>query len=101
MREKYGPIYVKGSIPAKTYPGQNTYIPIAVVWNILICNENLKEDVAYDVVKTLFDHKPDLLRVHLEARWLSLEYQTPGASPLPFHPGAIRYYFAQKGTQPK
>jgi TRAP transporter TAXI family solute receptor len=100
MREKYGPIYVKGSIPAKTYPGQSTYVPIAVVWNLLICNENMKDNVAYDIVKTLFDYKPDLMRVHLEARWLSLEHQATGASPLPFHPGAIRY-FAEKGVKIK
>jgi TRAP transporter TAXI family solute receptor len=101
MREKYGPIYVKGSIPAKTYPGQSTFVPIAVVWNLLICNENMKENVAYDIVKALFDYKPDLMRVHLEARWFSMEYQTPGASPLPFHPGAIRYYFTEKGLKSK
>ncbi len=35
MREKYGPLYVKGVIPAKTYPGQSVDVPIAVVWNLL------------------------------------------------------------------
>lgn len=100
MREKYGPLYVKGIIPAKTYPGQEVDVPIAVVWNILICSESMKEDIAYDIVKTLFEHKPELVAVHREARWLSIEYQATGASPLPFHPGAIRY-FAEKGIKVK
>ena len=61
MREEYGPIYVRGTIPAKTYPGQTADVPIAVVWNLLVCNENMKENVVYDIVKTIFDHKPELI----------------------------------------
>jgi TRAP transporter TAXI family solute receptor len=99
MREKYGPLYVKGMMPAKTYPGQDVDVPIAVVWNLLICNEKMKGDVAYDVVKTLFDHKPELVTVHKEARHLSLEPQA-GGSPIPIHPGAVRY-FTEKGLKIK
>jgi TRAP transporter TAXI family solute receptor len=99
MRGKYGPLYVKGIIPAKTYPGQDTDVPIAVVWNLLVCNEKMKGDVAYDIVKTLFDHKPELVTVHREARFLSLEPQV-GGSPIPLHPGAIRY-FTEKGIKVK
>lgn len=100
MRETYGPIYVKGVIPAKTYPGQAVDVPIAVVWNLLVCNENMKGDIAYDIVKTLFDHKPELIASHREARSIALESQAGGGSPIPFHPGAIRY-FAEKGIKVK
>jgi TRAP transporter TAXI family solute receptor len=98
MREKYGPLYVKGVIPAKTYSGQDVDVDMAVVWNLLICNEKMKDDVAYDIVKTVFEHKPELVMVHKDARHLALEYQMGGASPLPFHPGAIRY-FTEKGLK--
>lgn len=100
MREKYGPIYVKGVIPAKTYPGQNTDVPIAVVWNLLVCSENMKENVAYDIVRSLFDHKPELVLSLSDAKYLSLETQGAGGSPIPFHPGAIRY-FTEKGFKIK
>jgi TRAP transporter TAXI family solute receptor len=100
MRETYGPIYVKGVIPAKTYPGQEGDIPIAVVWNLLICSGNMKEGVAYDILKTLFDHKQELVASHRDARYLSLESQAAGGSPIPFHPGAIRY-FTEKGLKIK
>jgi len=100
MREKYGPLYIKGFIPAKTYPGQDAAVTIAVVWNILVCNEKMKGDVAYDIVKTLFDRKPELIAVHMEARFLALEPQATGGSPIPFHPGALRY-FAEKGLKIK
>jgi TRAP transporter TAXI family solute receptor len=100
MREKYGPLYVKGIIPVKTYPGQNVEVPITVVWNLLVCNEKMKGDVVYDILKTLFDHKPELVASHREASNLSLEYQAGGGSPIPFHPGAFRY-FTEKGIKIK
>jgi TRAP transporter TAXI family solute receptor len=100
MRETYGPIYVKGIIPAKTYPGQTADVPIAIVWNLLVCHEKMKGDIAYDIVKTLFDHKPELVTVHREARHIMLEPQATGGSPIPFHPGAIRY-FTEKGLKIK
>ena len=100
MRETYGPIYVKGIIPAKIYPGQTVDVPIAVVWNLLVCHEKMREDVAYDIVKTLFDHKAELVASHGEARSLSLEFQTAGGSPIPFHPGALRY-LTEKGLKIK
>ena len=98
MREKYGPIYIKWNIPPKTYPGQDEEVPIAVVWNILVCHEKMKGDLVYDIVKNLFDKKPELVAVHREARFISLETQPSGASPIPFHPGAIRY-FTEKGLK--
>lgn len=100
MREKYGPLYIKGIIPAKTYPGQNMDIPIAVVWNLLVCNEAMKENIAYDILRTLFDHKQELMASHSDARYLSLEPQAAGGSPLPFHPGAIQY-LTEKGLKIK
>jgi len=99
MREKYGPLYVKGIIPAKTYPGQDVDVEMAVVWNLLVCNEKMKGDVAYDIVKTLFDRKPELVASHRDARYLSLEPQV-GGSPIPLHPGVIRY-FTEKGLKIK
>jgi len=99
MNEKYGPLYFKGVIPAKTYPGQNQDVSIARVSNLLICNKDMKEKVAYDIVKTLFDHKPELVAVHKMAEELALEPQVDG-SPLPFHPGAAKY-FKEKGLNLK
>jgi TRAP transporter TAXI family solute receptor len=100
MREKYGPLYVKGVIPAKTYPGQGVDVPIAVVWNLLVCAENMKETTVYDIIKTLFDHKSELVASRREASNLFLEHQASGGSPIPFHPGAIRY-FTEKGLKIK
>jgi hypothetical protein len=100
MREVYGPIYVRGVIPAKTYPGQTVNVPIAVVWNLLVCHENMNGDVVYNIVKTIFDRRPELIAVHGEAKNITLEPQATGGSPIPFHPGAIKY-FTEKGLKIK
>jgi hypothetical protein len=99
MTQKYGPLYFKGIIPAKMYPGQDQEVSIARVSNLLICNKGMKDTVAYDIVKTLFEHKPELVAVHKMAEELELAPQADG-SPLPFHPGAAKY-FKEKGVNLK
>jgi hypothetical protein len=99
MTEKFGPLYDQGVIRAKSYPGQEKDVTIAVVWNILVCNADMKEDIAYKIVQTLFDKKEELVAVHKEAQNLNLESQKTG-SPLPFHPGAAKY-FKEKGIAVK
>ncbi len=98
IKEKFGPFYVAGVIPAKTYAGQKGDISTCAVWNLVVCNENMKENVAYDIVKTLFDRKPELLAIHSDVKYFSLESQAEGGSPIPFHPGAVRYY-KEKGVK--
>ena len=62
--------------------------------------EDMKENVAYDVIKTFFDHKQELIASHGDAKYLALEPQATGGSPIPFHPGAIQY-FTEKGLKIK
>ena len=98
MVKKYGPLYVKDVIPAKSYPGQDTPNQIATVWNVLIADPKMSDQLAYDVVKTVFEHKEDLMRVHAEARNFDYKYQTNGAAVIPYHPGAKKY-FAEHGVK--
>ena len=98
LNKKFGPLYVRDQIPAKTYPGQDKPAQILSVWNILAVNEKMPESTAYTIVKTLFEHKPDLVATHKEADNILLENQNAAHSPLPFHPGAIRY-FTEKGVK--
>ena len=98
MIKIYGPLYVRDTIPAKAYPGQDQANRIATVWNVLVARADVSDQVAYDVVKTIFERKADMERVHPESRNFDLKYQTNAASVIPFHPGAIKY-FAEKGVK--
>jgi TRAP transporter TAXI family solute receptor len=98
MVKKYGPLYVKDTIPAKSYPGQDTVNQIATVWNVLVADAKLSDQLAYDIVKTMFERREDMMRVHKDARYFDLQYQTNGAAVIPFHPGAKKY-FTEKGLK--
>ena len=67
------------------------------VWNILVTNDKMTDQMAYDIVKTLMEKKPELVAVNKEAGNIDLRYQKIG-SPLPYHPGA-RKYFEEKGVK--
>ena len=94
MVQKYGPIYFRRLIPQATYPGMDADVPVACVANLLICREKMEDTLVYSILKALFDHQPELVAVHKEASNLTLATATVG-SPLPFHPGAIKYYREQ------
>ena len=98
--KKYGTLYVKGTIPAKSYPGQEKDVAVADVWNLLIVSEKMSEKMAHDITKATFENKADLQAVHSEAANLDLSKQYVVGSPIPFHPGAAKY-FAEKGLKPK
>ena len=98
MRAKYGPLYVKDTIAAKSYPGQDKENANLTVWNILVVNEKADEKMVYDIVKTMFEKKAEIVAVHKDASYLALENQLTGGSPIPFHPGALKY-FKEKGLK--
>jgi TRAP transporter TAXI family solute receptor len=98
MNKKYGDLYYADVIPKDIYRGMETDNRIASVANILVAHENLDEKAAYAIVKTIFDKRDELIAVHKEAANFKLENQKASATPIPFHPGAVRY-FAEKGVK--
>jgi TRAP transporter TAXI family solute receptor len=91
--EKYGPMYVKGTIPKGTYAKVDYDTPVAVVTTVLAASETLDENLAYTITKTLFEKQPDLVAVHKSAEELAA-----AGSSVPYHPGAIKY-FKEKGLK--
>jgi uncharacterized protein len=98
MNAKYKGVYSKGVIPAKTYPGQDRDNPVSVVQNILVANAKMADQVAYDIVKTIMDKRADLILVHGEAKNFVFETQTKSNTPIPWHPGAAKF-FTDKGVK--
>jgi TRAP transporter TAXI family solute receptor len=97
LNKKWGPLYVKGTIPASTYKGQEKENANLDVWNLLVADKKMSDEMAYTIVKTLMEKKDDLVAVHREAQNISLESQA-GGSPIPMHPGA-RKYFEERGVK--
>jgi TRAP transporter TAXI family solute receptor len=98
MNKKYGDLYIEDSIPKVTYRGMDVDNKQATVMNILVANASMDDKTAYNIVKTIFDKRQDLINVHKEAVNFKLENQKAAASPIPFHPGAVKY-FAEQGIK--
>ena len=97
INKKYGDLYAKDTIAASVYAGMTKDNAVATVWNILVVHKDMTDDVAYTIVKTIFDKKPEMVAVHKEAESFNVATQA-GRSPLPFHPGAVKF-FAEKGVK--
>ncbi len=98
MNKKYGNLYIEDVIPKDVYRGMDSDNKQATVMNILVVHESMDDKTAYNIVKTIFERRDDLIAVHKEAANIRLENQKSRATPIPFHPGAARY-FAEKGVK--
>ncbi|MEO7854648.1 MAG: TAXI family TRAP transporter solute-binding subunit, partial [Rubrivivax sp.] len=98
MNKQYGNLYIEDVISKDVYRGMDTDNKQATVMNILVTNASMDNATAYNIVKTIFDKRDDLIAVHKEAMNFKLENQKASASPIPFHPGAVKY-FAEKGIK--
>ncbi len=98
MNKKYGNLYIQDMIPKGTYSGQTADNKQASVANILVAHEKLSDQAAYNIVKTIFDKRQELINVHKAAEEFKLETQKTSATPVPYHPGAIKY-FKEKGVK--
>jgi len=98
MNRKYGNLYVKDVITKDVYKGMDRDNQQATVMNMLVAHEKMDEKTAYSILKAIFEHREELIRVHQEAENFKLENQKKDASPLPWHPGAVKY-FAEKGIR--
>ena len=96
MNAKYGKLYSPSSIAKSIYPGMDKDNANTEVWNIIVTGDKMSNDDAYNIVKTLVEKKADLVAVHKEAESFSLSNQIQERSPVPFHPGALKY-FKEKG----
>ena len=99
MNKKYGNLYVQDRIPKETYRGMDADNRQATVMNLLVAHQNMDEKTAYNIVKAVFDHRDELIRVHKEAENFKLENQkSAAAGGIPWHPGAVKYY-QEKGIK--
>jgi TRAP transporter TAXI family solute receptor len=96
MNAKYGKLYAPSNIKAGSYPGYDKDNSITEVWNLIVTGDKMSNEDAYAIVKTLVEKKADIVAVHKEAESFSLHNQVQERSPIPFHPGALKY-FKEKG----
>jgi TRAP transporter TAXI family solute receptor len=89
--EKIGPPFVPVVIPAGTYTGQDKDVSTAAVVNYLVTSSAVSDDIAYQMTRLIYESLGELANAHVSGKEIKLETAAEG-SPVPLHPGAIRYY---------
>jgi hypothetical protein len=88
--QKY-PSMSKGFIPKGTYKSNPTEdIPTLTVWNFMTVHKDAPDDFVYEVVKKTFENVDILIAAHKSAEEVKIE--NIQYSPIPLHPGALKYY---------
>ncbi len=98
MNKKYGNLYYADAISKDVYEGMAADNKIASIANILVASADMSDETAYKIVKTILEKREDLKSVHSEAANIKPENQKQAASPVAFHPGALKY-FKEKGIK--
>lgn len=85
------PWYYEVTIPKGTYIGQTEEAKTVAVANLLICRDDLSNDLVYNMTKALHDNQKELVAAHSAAKDMKLEDALKGMT-VPMHPGAEKYY---------
>ncbi|HMN21695.1 MAG TPA: TAXI family TRAP transporter solute-binding subunit [Ottowia sp.] len=88
--------YLPAIIPAGTYTGQTADVETAAIPNFLITQSKVPDDLAYAMVKAMYENIDTLYAAHNAAKAIKLENAVTGM-PVPLHPGVERYY-REKGV---
>lgn len=90
------PAYFPRTIPAGTYKGQDKPHHTLAWMGLFVIDAKTNEQLAYDIVKAVFEHKDELDKIHAQFKGITLENAVKGM-PIPWHPGAEKF-FKEKGV---
>jgi TRAP transporter TAXI family solute receptor len=97
MQRRWGNLYFRSAIQKEFYPGMPADAPTIGVANLLVVHQDFDAELAYQITRLLFERRADLAQIHKEAANITT-IGAAGRSPVPFHPGAIRY-FRERGIE--
>jgi TRAP transporter TAXI family solute receptor len=79
------------AIASGAYPSLTVDYHTIGLFNFVVANKNLPEDLVYLIVKSVFDKHTELVKAH-SAAGESIPANINRDTFLPIHPGALRYY---------
>ncbi|WP_050526205.1 TAXI family TRAP transporter solute-binding subunit [Pseudorhodobacter aquimaris] len=74
-----------------SYAGVDNDVAVLGIPNVLVVSSEMSDDLAYALTKAMFENIAELRAVHPAANETTVEF-TMGATPIPLHAGALRYY---------
>ncbi|TDX48795.1 TAXI family TRAP transporter solute-binding subunit [Orenia marismortui] len=90
LNSKY-PFLTGVEIPAGTYNGQEQIVNTVALKATLVVQEELSEDLVYDITKAIFENRDALVEAHARAKDIKAETAQDGMT-IPLHPGAQKYF---------
>jgi uncharacterized protein len=81
----------RSTVPAQTYPSQERDYLTVGLYNFAVAHKDLPDDLAYKIVKTVFDNREELMKAQSSAKE-TVPANIGRDEVLPLHPGAARYY---------
>jgi TRAP transporter TAXI family solute receptor len=89
--------------PAKTLTGMaaiNPGVPVVTIPSVLGTHQDMDDEMAYIIVKTLLENQKELITVHRDFEAWSAERAVKNLG-MPYHPGAVRYFKEKKLWAPE
>ncbi len=88
--QKYGYRVVKLDKGAYPFIDRDTFM--TVNWNAGIAGNHVSEETVYKFLKAITDAKDRVQKVHPSLKNFSVQSISKNPTPLPYHPGALRFY---------
>ncbi len=89
---KMEPGLMETAIPKGAYKGLESDVPAVGTVTAIIISKDVSDDLAYNIVKTLYANWPELAKVKKKAIEDSKPEKALLGARIPVHPGALRYY---------
>ena len=84
--------YIASVIPGGMYTGNPDDVPTIGTQAVLVTSSNQPDELAYAVVKAVFENFADFRRLHPALSTLDIKDMVPSEAVIPIHPGALSYY---------
>ena len=89
LNAKY-PAYVQERIPAGTYRGVTEDVLTLTIWNLVVVNENMEDELAWRLVCSLYQQQPELQQI-VSAASFSVPANAARMKAVPLHSGSQRF----------
>jgi TRAP transporter TAXI family solute receptor len=91
------PYFAKGIVPKGTYKSnKDKDIETLTLWNFMVVHKDTPDDFVYEVLKNTFGNIDILIAAHNSA--VEVKPENVIYSPVPLHPGAVKFY-QEKGIK--
>jgi uncharacterized protein len=85
------PVFARYELRAGIYDKVEAAVQTISIPNVLAVNADMSDELAYEITKVLFEKTEELIAIHPAARDTTVDFSLT-STPVPLHPGAIRYY---------